>query len=201
MPRAAPSTRAQSGNRPCRPAAPSHRCRIDRQSVAASHGAGHAPVMVLIDGRVLFVALSKEKTADWLTEQFGITPTTSWEAGDPVGPSGRRHEQAGWVLEFEAQDDEEPFDAALPQLVETLGTHETQLRQVSEFCHLRVVCSGSSDSVKEASGSALNAWPASEGSGPRSSSRCIWTRPSRIGSSPVGIASRCWKGDGRWWAG
>jgi hypothetical protein len=105
---------------------------------------------VLIDGAALFAAVTTKRSAAWITDQLGIAPTTSWEKGDPHGRAERRRERtnAGWILNFEVEGSQEPFDAALAELISVLGPLGEAIRRISEFCDLKVDCYGSSDSVQ-----------------------------------------------------
>jgi hypothetical protein len=104
--------------------------------------------MALVDALVSFTILSDQRTAAWITEQLGIAPTDTLEAGESRRAGGHRYEHAGWTLDIERQDDSEPFDAALKRLIDILQPHKQQLAAIRPLCHFRLVCSGSSDSTQ-----------------------------------------------------
>jgi hypothetical protein len=104
--------------------------------------------MVLVSGQASFVMLSVTETAASLTERLDLVPTQSWEIGQLVGRgvSGRRHDNAGWVIDVEVPDSKEPWDAALLLLTEMLRDREPLLKQLRRDWSVHVRCCGDSDS-------------------------------------------------------
>jgi hypothetical protein len=94
------------------------------------------------------VVLSDVITAASIGALIGSDPTTSWEVGELVGNgrSGRRHENAGWVLDVFDDTSPEPLDGAVRSLVDALEGRKGGLDAIRANCTLRVRCYGSSDS-------------------------------------------------------
>lgn len=99
---------------------------------------------------IAFVARSATRTAAWFGERIGLAPTSSWEVGDLVGngATGRRHAAAGWELDRELADDQEPLNAALLALLGAFDGREDQLGELRESFELELWCYVSADSTQ-----------------------------------------------------
>ena len=99
-------------------------------------------------GKASFVMRSDVALPASVTAALGVVPTSSWEPGDLVGNgySGRRHTDAGWMLETEFEDTAEPWDAALLALTEPLRDRVEIIDELRASWSATVWCSGDSDS-------------------------------------------------------